>query len=559
MSAPAHLPVLPIAPDGCTPSLPVLSCWLGQLDRELDTLRLESIPPGNGILPEILSRYGIDRLLCAREDLPRAWRWQAVSGRSVLVSWDDQQETAAPLPRHIGELPADVTRRRSNQAQFDQLLQRVRLQDAGAVLQGTVNKEDLWPTLMDLLAGHASVDLPPVIAEDRIDTSAAAWTVWNPLPVNRQATLSLTVGEQLPPWSLGDDSGAQTAVQVADGALDRVLLCRLDCPALACRSVRPLPEPLDSDHWQVDIGCLDNGILRAEFDSQGRIDRCAVDGRFLPVAGPLATAMVRGEAMAGTTTCLVLEDGPVRARLSFETSGDDGILVVTYSLLAGEDLLQLSVSWQPATDVDRDAQLCFPTPLLAAPALWRAGDGPPCSSDQRYRLGHDGGWLLGCRDLVLAQGAEGIRFVDPSHRRLRCRGGVVELPLESQTSLAIGHAQAPSDALPSPLVQPSRCCGLQLLADAPPPGQGSTFHLQDAGQLLPVWIRRDSDGWVELSLVESTGVAGRAVLHLTGASSAPQILDGGRCQDLRAGREPASWSLPYTPGSVLIVRWDDRL
>ncbi|MDA3961739.1 MAG: hypothetical protein PF961_13195 [Planctomycetota bacterium] len=545
--------VLPIDDGGHLPPLPWLLRFL-ELHARTGTQRLQCArwPGANPILPELLSLAGIEGLVAPspQRGWPRNWRWTAPSGARTQVFASAKGKGGGP--DHAGLVPSKAEGQRSKAlANLQRQCHLARYEDAAAVLSGGTGVA--WNLLIASIDDPAS---PPPVVAGRQSHNEAVIHAWNPLALQRRCTVSVPATPGLAPWGLRDASGRSYPIQLAEGPLGRQFLSVVDLGPLECRRLEPIDDPVPGAHWEVSKKVLDNGRVRAEIDASGLIARLCIDGRFLPLSAPMPRPQIDGHTLIPTdSTISVLEDGPVRGRILVTMEHPAGVLSLTYSLYAEEELLRVGVSWRSEHGLE-----------LEHATAWRSGsaqvwwDGAGADVEQAASALHPTGrHLLDIRCLSIGAGGAqdaGLGIIGlRSPLDTTVQSGRVRVHCTDGTNYAIAAGDRRPDQWSLPL----------LALAAGEPGRGAfnaeasaaPFSLHGAENLVPVWIRRRGDGRTELTLIESTGKRGIAALAIPGLEKAPAVIDlaGRPLAELTRSGVTEPWELRYHAHQMFIVAW----
>ncbi len=517
---------------------------------------LDRLVAGNGALPDLLRLAGHPRVDLA--EATESFIWEGWGGARVQVG------SGSGAAVHTGELEA-ADRPAADPGAGDggihALVDLARWEDAGSLLAtaaGSAHAADWQPILVALAAGGVE-RLPPLAARlGHPEGADATWGAWNPLPFARRLIAALPAGAETPPWSLLDADGARYPVQVAEGAFGRELLVPLELGALECRRLLPGTEMVDAAHWEVAPEVLDNGIVRAEFDRVGQLTRLCWDGVFADLAGPaVVPAYIGGDADAPepdiSVACLVLEAGPVRARVAVTRSGPAGTLRIVYTLHAHDDVLRVSATWSGSGGL----VLVHPTAarasaLVVADEVGRRVLGATARRDGPRES------VPGVRWAAFADGAgNGLAVCSPRPITVRAEAGTLEVLAGHSCTYALANARRPRGALnlgclAATLAQPGRpFAGGQSL---PPP-----MRLAGGTGLVPLWARRPADARGEILFAEQSGARGRAWIHPDACTDATDAwrtdVQGTRGASLPRTPERDGFQLDFQANEVFLVRW----
>lgn len=538
---PMRASVLPPAPDGLLPPPAVLDAWLAAHGGE--SISLEEIPADHLALPSFCRRQGIRQItLTAPLPFPPSFRWVGADGAEILMLAPGAAPGEDP-PQHRGPLPTSPTRLRSTRRAWAELLAAQQLADAASAIAGPGRSFDAsFSPLLDALAGRPPSAPPPLAAQQDLPADADSLTIWNPAPWARTCTLLLDARAADLPWSLRDARGRRHAVQVVDGPLGRQLLARIPMQELACAQLTLDSQPASDRAWEVSTRVLDNGRLRAEFDTEGRLSRLCVDGRFCALSGPALALPGPGPSQVS-----VLEDGPVRARLLVER-GDRRLVC---SLHGDETCLDLHL-----TGSDDACWLELPTRIeVGLFSAWQAA-GVPLLASLHQRLDAPAPSCDGCQAVALAAPGEAtceLTVLGLGGTTVECQGGLMRLAASGGLRFQIGLGLRAEEIT---------CRAAWHRVDArctPLPGdQPPLLVLDQPNRLCPAWIRQDETGMKELLLLERCGRAGSVSLRPMQASTTMQTMqvrDGGAWRELPRDREAGWWRLDFQAGEVLPIKW----
>jgi alpha-mannosidase len=395
--------------------------------------------------------------------------------------------------------------------------------------------EQLGPELSQQAADIAAQTRHELEAWADVETDAQAITVFNPVPVDRQAVITLPDGQPV----------------------------HLTLQALETLAVSPdAPRTENSSQWTVSERVLDNGVIRAEFDEQGRLAAVQDANGAWPLGGPCEfvlhpdrapsgeaweidqTSLSRIIDRADTMTLSVVSDGPVRAILRGESPiGDNSRLRIDYILDRNADCLRIEahVDW---FENGRLLKFRVPGNLRAANAWYGAPYGVVARSQAPVSLREEAMWEVPATCWAAApndSGTDGMLMLFDRARGVSCRHGelglsllraprypnaealhsgdvpdpnpdelgdhmhhVVRLALARFKGLAGDRGAPPpaaqADALFAPLVTtPGRA-----RRPAPPP-----FRISGLPSVAPSWVLPASGGGYIIRLVESGGCRGR--------------------------------------------------
>lgn len=538
-------PILPLMADGTLPPLPFLVRWLeNAAARKLTEVRLERLPPGNGSLPDLLAGAGIVTLRLSRNPVGAAFRWEGWSGARVLVDATSAEETTLV---HHGELPWSALDGAIDPA-VTGLIDLARLEDANAASTGVTSGHGAaWDHLLAVFDPAGDVQPPrvPPLAGHGGAIGDGRLGAWNPLAFARRAVVALPVPRGTPPWGLVDQRGVRHPVQVVEGPIGRELLTSVQLGALEGVSFEPLHDPVPAGHWEVNRTVIDNGRVRAELDPLGQIVRLCCDGRFVDWSGPALQAVVDNLPLAGATTTSVLEDGPIRGRVTVTRTGERGTLHLTYTVHAHEAVLRVSATW----DGTGELRLVCPTMVRAA-ALEVGAELAGWQVPQHA--------IAGREPMAPLAGLRWARLSESDHRGLAVLGlrpmtvsslsGRLSLHVERTASVALCESAFPAQApgigqLALALSTPARAAAT---ATAP------VLRLV-GGDVVPWWIRRPADWRGEILLGQPHGLRARCTLFVT-ATEAVRC-DARGTTPLRRTSDGDGFDIEMAAGDLATIRW----
>lgn len=538
-------PVLPLMADGTLPPVSFLMRWLSRVgEREIQVIRLERLPPGNGALPDLLASAGIQTVHLGRNPLTIPFRWEGWAGGRVLV---DAENAESWLSLHHGELPWSALDGNVDQA-LGGLLDLARLEDANAASQGVAAGHGAaWDHLLDTFSRDGGTQAPriPPLAGHGAAVADGRLGAWNPLAFARRAVVALPAPRGTPPWGLVDQRGVRSPVQVVEGPIGRELLTSVQLGALEAVSFEPLFDPVPGCHWEVNRTVIDNGRVRAELDPLGQIVRLCCDGRFIDWSGPGLQALVDDLPLSGAATTTVLEDGPVRGRIAVTRTGEQGTLHLTYTVHAHEAVLRVSATW----DGNGELRLVCPT-MVRAGALELGGELAGWQVPQHAIAGREPMTpITGLRWARLCEAdRHGLAVLGLRPLTVSAFAGRLSLHVERTASVALCESVWPS---PAPSI------GQLALALATPGRAAATATaptLRLIGDAVPWWIRRPAGWRGELLLGSQHGLRTRCVLQTDG-TSAERVDARGRGTALRRTSDDDGFEIDLGPGELATVRW----
>jgi hypothetical protein len=507
-------------------------------------VRLERLPPGNGSLPDLLAGAGILTLRLGRNPVGSPFRWEGWSGARVLVDATTAEETTL---LHHGELPWSALDGAIDPA-VTGLIDLARLEDANAASSGVSSGHGAaWEHLLAVFdpAGNAQPPRVPPLAGHGGAIGDGRLGAWNPLAFARRAVVALPAPRGTAPWGLVDQRGVRHPVQVVEGPIGRELLTSVQLGALEGVSFEPLDDPVPAGHWEVNRTVIDNGRVRAELDPLGQIVRLCCDGRFVDWSGPALQAVVDDLPLAGATTTSVLEDGPIRGRVTVTRTGERGTLHLTYTIHAHEPVLRVSATWDGAGEL----RLVCPTMVRAAP----------------LEVGAElAGWqvpqhaIAGRESMTPLAGLRWARLSEADHHGLAVLGlrpmtvsslaGRLSLHVERTASVALCESAFPANApgigqLALALGTPARAAATAI---AP------VLRLV-GGEVVPWWIRRPADWRGEILLGQQHGLRTRCTLFVT-ATEAVRC-DARGTSPLRRTSDGDGFDIDLAAGDLATIRW----
>jgi hypothetical protein len=544
--------VLPTLDDSSCPPTALLLHYLSALAADgADTIRLDYWPHGNAVLPELCELAGITRIECdVAQRGHDAWWWLTSSGGRIAVG--DADDTA---PSHSGPVATSSGVGHVPRRGILAALEAARLQDASAAVCAGGKGAD-WDTLGKsleqprLLPSATTVLRPGLVAND------GTWSAWNPLPLARRCLVHVPGANDHAPAACSDPDQGLHPVQSTDGAFGEEWLCSLPLPSLDAITLQRHDQATAGAHWQVDERCLDNGRVRAEIDGNGLIARLCIDGRFANLTGPLLQPLRNGHVLPRADEIEILENGPVRARVVCTFSDDqDGVLRLTYSLDAHQGHLRIGATWAGER----------PAPILRHHTGWRdesviiGHDAIAHRQDQRPSLRHPNGAIAhGIRHLSLGGDGFhcGLGLASAMPLTVRCRGGIVDVPIDGTCSYVIGDSQRREHQLglgplAHSLALPARC--------TPPFTPERRLEVLGHG-ITPLWVGPDHDG-CRVLLANDGEQHRRCWLRDSQDHGATPAIDAiridGQGRPL-GGRGPVidddAWRLDLPPHSLLLIR-----
>ena len=416
--------------------------------------------------------------------------------------------------------------------------------------------------------------------------SSSDLSFFNPLPFPRTAVVALSDQEYA-----ALDAATQKQAQTTVGNGGQPLhLFRVKLPALGSA---PAASPQAEPQWEISPRVLDNGIIRAEFNSDGQLSSISIDGVPLAFAAPAEFrlspdnpaafdawdidryTLALGEPCAMPITLQVLESGPHRARIGGSAQiGEKSSLTVSCGLETDSPYLRLEV----AVDWQEDHTLLkyhVPTKYRGRHARY----GAPFGSTERPQYpgypNEESQWEVpGSRWAALGDDDSdgGIAVMTEAKYGFSCRDGDLGLSLlrapckpdpnadrgQHIMRFAMGrhrssidncgalNTAAAADALFAPILKHSD------------PAASSPFRLGNLGSLTPCWVcpAESCNGYI-IRLHETAGGRGTAHLSLKRQPRKVQMIDF-----LEQPREELSptteggYDVPYTPYQIVSILVD---
>lgn len=508
-----ELPRLPLERDGTLPPIALLLRWLAALPAGQTELEVIDLPHLNGCLPSVLALGGVAQLT-VRHPLPvPCFIWEGLGGGRLLVN---HQTGADQPPLHQGALPSAAWPPVEPSSDSQTLNERARQEDAQALLGS------------DPLPGDG-------------------FGVWNPLPFARRGMVALAApAGQTAPALIHPATGASYPVQL----VERELLVELPLAALEAQSLQPRSDPVPGAAWEVNAKTLDNGLVRAELDLHGQIERLCFAGRFVELAGALVHPLLNGVPLGGHPAEIrVLEHGPVRARLAVSRETAHGVLQTTYTLQAHEPLLRVAVVWPGAAETEL---------LLDHPTLLRHGElrvaGELASETRRQTpsvLHQPLPPARGCRWAVLGDGhGGGLALLAPRPITVTAVAGHLRLACTGRLDYLLG------DPGIIDVAQAALSCAVPLRTYQGRNDAASPLRLSGGTGVAPLWIR-STDGANELLLAEQLTRRNRVWLFPRIRPSEAWRSDarGQRLGSLPITAEGDGIQIDLHPGELALVRW----
>ena len=535
-------PLLPVLPSGALPPLAVLLRWLEDLRTDqVDTVITPHLPPLNGSLPDVLRLGGIVTILTGGQPAP-LFRWEGLGGNRVTVAEEPPEAETLVEEFHHGDLPAGATvPHSSNESNLLALVELARLEDASSCLGIGVGAS--WNQVLTAIDRSRTPKLPVLRTSSASGNGLGAW---NPLPFTRQllTVLPLDCGK---PWAVTDQHGRVAPVQVSEEGL----LVSLELGALEAVQLSTHDDPAEDAAWEVEEKVLDNGVVRAEFDTLGQLTRLCWDGVFAELAGPCVAATVDGVPLAGTATISVIETGPVRGRVDVLRNTPQGLLRISYVLHAHEDGLRISAVW------DGPGQLVLQHPTSHRGCqLHLAGELCRTTIPQARSLTQPiGAPTAGVRWATLGDAAgRGIALIGGHPLTVSAAGGLLSVHGEQVTYALHAARRAPGGLnlgqLSLALASPGRSTSLE--EPVPPP-----FRLADLGGLVPLWARAPAEWAGEVVLADQAEARGKAFLFPREKPTEAWRVDsaGNGLSKVNLTREGDGIEIDHLPGEILVIRW----
>jgi hypothetical protein len=539
-----ELPALPLEPNGILPPVALLLQWLASLPASRDEVELVDLPHVNGCLPGLLRLGGIPRLMLHQRLPVHSFTWEGQGGGRVLVNSRNSVVEEAPL--HHGPLPNPVWPVSDINGRSASLVESIRLADVQAV--HGIGPGAAWDAVLEALRQATPASSTPLTKEDKTDGLGA----WNPLPFARRGVVSLAVPPGPFPWSMSHaESGATYPVQVVEGPLGSEMLVELPLGALSAQRLTPGPEPVSGAMWEVSAEVIDNGLVRAELDVHGQVERLCFGGRFVELAGPLVRPLLQTIQVGDRPAEIrVLEDGPVRARVTASRETTLGVLHVTYTLLAHEGLLRVAVAWDGAID----AGLIIDHPTSLRHGEFRiAGE---LASEVRHQTPSIGEKpaepIPGCRWAMISDGhGGGLAVLAQRTLSVGARAGHLRLPYSGQ----LGYALADPGIVN--LSQAALACAIPLRPyygdmDLPAP-----FRLVGDTGVAALWVRAIDADTTELTLAEQLVRRSRLWIYPRKHPTEAWRSDvaGKRLSMLPLTAEGDGIQVDLQPGELALIRW----
>jgi len=515
------------------------------------------------------------------------------------------------LPVYQGELYLEYHRGTfTTQSDFKRLYRRaetalqafeaVRVVQGGAAIDQQPWQRVAFAQFHDAIPGSSIRDvyaeLNPELQAigDRALVSAAAelagvgthHVVFNPLPVPR------TVAVELPTAAGYAVDGIAVPSQTSGSGKAARTLALFELPGLGSATVHAAKRAR-LNVVEASSRHLDNGNLRAEFDTRGRLTSVVVDGENLGLSAPAGLrlyvdqptnydawdidhqAFKLGKSVADTVKLQVVEQGAVRAVLRATAAiGDASSIAIDYILEAGSRWLriEIAVEWR-----ERHRLLKF-----HLPTAWRgthARFGLPFGAIARPQLPgiekDEAAWEVpGSRWAAVGDDAgHGVALCSEAKFGFSCRDGDLGLSLlRSSTNpdpeadqgahrlrFAIGRHRAHDDGVLLATAAMADALFVPAVVARGGKAVAAPATWRDTGSLVPSWAlpSATAKGFV-LRAHETNGESGTAVIELAHPAKAVELVDLleakiGSVRKLTATRYAVSYG-PYQIISVLVKR-----
>jgi hypothetical protein len=562
----AHRLAFPLLHDGSLPPIGLLCQWLRRIPEPQETVvTFDAIPPGNGSLPDLLASAGIQRVALTKAHFPQEFRWDGWAGGRVVVNAESFTDL---MPVHVGDLPSDAPLDHLDFSLLD-LVDLARLEDANAASQAASQASTTpasshhgsaaWDAILAAIKSDGSWQAPtiPPLTRHGAHLAHDTFSVWNPLPIQRRALAALPLLSGTPPWGFRASDGARYPVQIVEGPLGRELLTTVTLGGLAATTLEPLFDPVASGHGEISRTVMDNGRVRVELDPLGHIIRLCCDGRFIDWSGPAMHPLFDGLPLSGTATTTILEDGPVRFRLSIQRHNAAGQLTITYSLHAGESELHVGVSWNGENEIILD----LPTMQRAVPAEISGDMTSWLIRQRRDAREQDAALIAGIRwaRLVDADG-HGLALAAGRPLTVSFHNGHVRVHVARSASFILtenarGNNVLDLGNLSLSLSLPHRAASVHTMPSVCRCFSGQTSG-QGGGQVVPWWIRRPV-GWLgEILLVQQRLCKTRATLFIPGATTVERCnLREQTLHNIPLNADGDGYDVDIASGGFALIRW----
>ena len=538
-------PLLPLLPDGTLPPIAVLLRWLEDLRSDrVDTVITPQLPPLNGSLPDLLRLGAIGAVLTTGQPAEQ-FRWEGLGGNRVTVAELPPAADALIDDFHRGELPPGPL---TPTAEADTrlllaLVELARLEDASSCLG--IGNGASWHQVLAAFDRSRTPRLPPLQTRSVVGAGLGAW---NPLPFARQTLVTLPEAGR--PWAVRDHQGRIAPVQIAEG--EGLLTC-LRLEALEAVQLEAHDEPAPEANWEVTPSVLDNGIVRAELDALGQVTRLCWDGVFAELAGPAVAPHVDDLPLSGEPVIEVVESGPVRARISVVRTAADGVLHLTYTLIAQEDGLRIDARWEGF-----NGQTC----VIQVPTAHRgchlhlAGELGRSNLPQARSLTQTVGELQGgVRWATLGDSAgRGLAVVGATPLTLAAEGGLLTISGRNLSFALLAAQRQPGALNLGQAAMALTAAGRSTSLEEPVP---APFRLADLGGLVPLWARRPSEWAGEIVFADQREARGRAYIFPHSRPTEAWRVDaaGNALAKANLTREGDGVEIDHLPGELFIIRW----
>jgi alpha-mannosidase len=413
--------------------------------------------------------------------------------------------------------------------------------------------------------------------------------VFNPLLLGRSCVVEITAADAR---GIETDDGQPVLSQkTADG-----LLALVEMAPASTRQLRSSTTATETPKstWNVSARLLDNGMVKAVFDPNGRLKELTSNGRGLCLAAPGGftlhpdrpaefdawdidqPALRLGKEVADSIQLKVIEKGPVRAILRGRSDiGKNSRLTVDYILQANSPWLgvRVQVDWKEKQQL---LKYHLPTGYLGSTARY----GTPFGSIARPQLpGHPRNqamWEVSANRwaaLGHEDGSDGLAVITEAKYGFSCYEGDLGLSLlrspmdpgnnggqqvdhgHHDISFAIGrYAQQTQDnQLSTPAAAEALFGPLVVCQDGRK--VACPFTLEQIGSLVPSWLMpaETGKGFV-IRLHETVGGRGRALLRFEKPVRSVKLVDLlerpiGQLRKLTDD----TWAIDYEPFKVISV------
>jgi len=544
-SLPMDLPSFPVDRDGSLPPVILLLRWLASLPTTADAIELTDLPSLNGSIPGLLRLGDIARVIMRQRLSVPHFAWEGLGGGQVVVN--DPGDDSLDLPLHHGGLPSASWPTHEIAGDVGPLVELARLIEAQSLHGQSAGVT--WDALISIATGHGTVEVPSL--RDQNQRSDGGFGVWNPLPFARRGVVAWAAPSNRTSQALfHHPSGAAYPTQIVAGPSGQEVLVELALPGLSAQRLQPHQESVAGVAWEVNGKVLDNGLVRAELDVHGQIERLCFSGHFVDLAGPLAYPAIHGLPLSDHPAEIrVLEDGPVRARIIVSRNTHLGALHLTYTLHAHESLLHIAVAWDGAANAE--LMIDHPTHLRHHP-LRVAGE---LTSELRRHhpsaLESPATPINGCRWAILDDGhGGGLAMLSPRPLTVHAANGHLSLPCASHISYALGDPGVIDIARAAvALAVPLRAFhgNIDLI---------SPFRLAGGAGVAPLWAR-SVDGASELTVAEQYNRRSRLWIFPISRPTAAWRSDvrGKSLGKVTLTPEGDALQVDLHPGELALIRW----